>query len=469
MTPEYINDLTKLPWLAYPHNRYTEDFPGLLAAYEQSQTALVNPITVALDTKITDDPFVKCAYPNAWPKSSLNGALTKSIVDYMRDNVMDCDGPLSELAETVKHHPFWIYPPEHHSELNDYCNFENHRDLPQGEKYVYPIVASGDNIFYSDYYLKHGGNIPDRVISDAQKGLCKILISEHMEGYQVAIQNFVQKLSEINNIPMSAFGFVDGNFYTPAWMQEIGARGFYCNFFEQGMPCTEITWPHIERLEQGIVTPQPFNVVHFNRMGKLHRLMSIAGIELMEPDIEKNILRTLCDSGCLRDVSGLLPGTELPEKFQNPDAFLYDVDISVNCVINTDTQYHGYVNFVNETHYSSDSLFFTEKTMKVLAGGQPFILSSAAGSLEVLKAMGYKTFAPIIDETYDTLENPSERMLAMLQEVKRIASMSNKEARALAEQTTDICLHNHKTFIKNQESRVCFRKVLNDIREWINE
>jgi hypothetical protein len=46
-----------------------------------------------------------------------------------------------------------------------------------------------------------------------------------------------------------------------------------------------------------------------------------------------------------------------------------------------------------------------------------------------LKELGYKTYAPFIDESYDSIEDDGDRMLAILNEVERLCKMSPKELR----------------------------------------
>jgi hypothetical protein len=46
----------------------------------------------------------------------------------------------------------------------------------------------------------------------------------------------------------------------------------------------------------------------------------------------------------------------------------------------------------------------TEKALRPIACGQPFILAATPGSLQYLRSYGFKTFSGYIDETYDTIQ-----------------------------------------------------------------
>lgn len=76
---------------------------------------------------------------------------------------------------------------------------------------------------------------------------------------------------------------------------------------------------------------------------------------------------------------------------------------------------------------SLPSHFLTEKTYRTLSTGIPFVLQARAGSLKLLQSKGYKTFHPYINETYDTIEDDQERLIAIANEVKRLCSQSKKE------------------------------------------
>ena len=71
------------------------------------------------------------------------------------------------------------------------------------------------------------------------------------------------------------------------------------------------------------------------------------------------------------------------------------------------------------------NVFISEKTFKPIACMQPFIIVGSKNTLFYLKKLGYKTFAPWINEDYDTL-NDSERFVAIITELKRIDAIEDK-------------------------------------------
>lgn len=91
----------------------------------------------------------------------------------------------------------------------------------------------------------------------------------------------------------------------------------------------------------------------------------------------------------------------------------YDTQVYQDCAID----------IVLETLFDDDRWHLTEKTLRPIACGKPFILMATAGSLQYLRRYGFRTFGDIIDESYDTLSNPMDRMQAVIKSMKEISSL----------------------------------------------
>jgi hypothetical protein len=106
---------------------------------------------------------------------------------------------------------------------------------------------------------------------------------------------------------------------------------------------------------------------------------------------------------------------------------------------------------VSEASFSDleNTCFISEKTFKPIACNHPFIIFGNKGSLMKLKEMGYKTFHPFIDETYDTLPT-WERMNAIIKEMLRISSMTTQQKFNWYVSMKDILEHNAKVLIQQR-------------------
>ena len=93
--------------------------------------------------------------------------------------------------------------------------------------------------------------------------------------------------------------------------------------------------------------------------------------------------------------------------------------------------------------------FLTEKTWKILRVKHPLVLASTPFCLQALRELGYKTFHPFIDETYDTIEDDMERINAVIAEVERLCSMSEEDTIQWLKDVQPICEHNYSV-LKNR-------------------
>ena len=91
---------------------------------------------------------------------------------------------------------------------------------------------------------------------------------------------------------------------------------------------------------------------------------------------------------------------------------------------------------------SDPCVFLTEKTFRPIALRIPFIIYGHPGSLQALRELGYKTFHPYIDETYDTITDDVERMYAVANEVERLSKLSPVKWEHWAQEVFKIVTHN---------------------------
>lgn len=112
----------------------------------------------------------------------------------------------------------------------------------------------------------------------------------------------------------------------------------------------------------------------------------------------------------------------------------------------------SYFSLVAETMFAenkglADDIFydcydFSEKLFRPIKFKHPFILAARPNSLQVLKEYGYKTFHPYINETYDTIENDEDRLLAIIEEVRRLCTFTDDQWLVWQKNIKDIVEHN---------------------------
>jgi len=162
----------------------------------------------------------------------------------------------------------------------------------------------------------------------------------------------------------------------------------------------------------------------------------------------------------------LIPGlTHSLERFQPP--YLCD-DLSP-----LDHNDHGhlvrehfensYCNIVIESQFDVDQsqgVFITEKTFKPIKHGQPFFVAAAAGTLATLRSLGYRVFDSVLDNSYDQIQNHTERFQALIRSIMQAHDQGLHE---IYQRCLPDILHNQQLFQTSPRQR------LNTLLENLNE
>jgi hypothetical protein len=93
--------------------------------------------------------------------------------------------------------------------------------------------------------------------------------------------------------------------------------------------------------------------------------------------------------------------------------------------INSGLYLDSYCHISIETLFDVDQsggAFITEKTYKCIKFGQPFVIVGAVGSLQALRNAGYRVFDGLIDNSYDTIVDNTQRWLAVKNTIAKIKS-----------------------------------------------
>ena len=106
----------------------------------------------------------------------------------------------------------------------------------------------------------------------------------------------------------------------------------------------------------------------------------------------------------------------------------------------------------------------TEKIWKVISSCRPFVVFSTPYFLEDLKSLGFQTFHPFINESYDKIEDQNERMTAIVHEIDRLNNLSADEFDYVFKECYNIALQNYKV-CKALYSEIIFENEF----EWVNQ
>lgn len=189
--------------------------------------------------------------------------------------------------------------------------------------------------------------------------------------------------------------------------------------------------------------PRPHRVHLFNELYNRdliqHGIVSMNFFERSAADnyLTDGLLES--DYNRYRDILPVLPpGDDSPDDFASGDSSMYPHKLNEQILLDT------WVTVVSESSYIENTCFLSEKTFKTIACSHPFIIYGNKGSLQALRELGYQTFSPFIDESYDNLE-AWPRLEAILNALRKIQVIPSGERIHWFSELRSRVEHNTKT------------------------
>ena len=155
------------------------------------------------------------------------------------------------------------------------------------------------------------------------------------------------------------------------------------------------------------------------------------------------------------DIVEVLTQAELPRLFKDETEQI----MSSYCLTNFAEAQDSVVYVATETVYSGRRQHLTEKTFKAIALEMPFVLVAPAGSLAYLRSYGFETFSPYIDESYDLIEDPIDRLEAVTQILTEIQARSAAAKLELHQQLLPRVEHNYNHFYRGGFSDILWQEL----------
>ena len=115
---------------------------------------------------------------------------------------------------------------------------------------------------------------------------------------------------------------------------------------------------------------------------------------------------------------------------------------------------NSYFSIVSETIFHSNydateqfyATFISEKSWKPLFMRHPFVIVGRPKTLQMLRDIGYQTFHPYIDESYDNIVDDYTRMTFIWRELERLINLSDSEWIEIQKNIARIVDHNYNHF-----------------------
>lgn len=330
-------------------------------------------------------------------------------------------------------------------------------DIPSTDLYWYVGIGSIDA---TKYVINH---IPKQILDHIVKGKIKLLLSMELESIPSVVKSIYTDIVIDLNIPEENITLVFPSKDILTIVNEVSLslnkkpiKTFWYNYCEYWMRGYDVKIDHTKTKSKKFL-----NLNRRARIDRVHRFLFVGllktrnllgqGYVSFQPEIPWE--------QAWPQFNGLID-----EKYKNQvlnlePLFIDTTDLSVNYNYPTEFTVSFYENswfsVVSETHFfnNESNRFLTEKTFKVIMHKHPFLLITSPNSLELLKEIGYKTFSPFFDESYDKEYDPHKRMILIVNEVERLCNLNDNEWQTLSIELNKICEHNYNVFMNKKDAR----------------
>lgn len=136
-----------------------------------------------------------------------------------------------------------------------------------------------------------------------------------------------------------------------------------------------------------------------------------------------------------------------------------------DAIVNPRCYTDSWFSLITETIFDYPHTFRTEKIWKPILMAHPFVVAANPGYLRDLQNAGFKTFGTLIDERYDQISNPQDRMERIIDIVVWLCARTN--AADFWEASRNICKYNQQHLVEyNRQQRATLPQQL---LEYLNE
>ena len=374
---------------------------------------------------------------------TVNGKIYPALAQTQDCNV-DCYYPYTvplRLQEyCVQHHaPLTIYSIEEQFPTNTF----------------YPI-----GIGFFDFGIDYINLLPSRVRDRLSLGDFKLLFYYHEGDNPAEIKQRLDSLCNKHDLHKNCYVFVSGNTAAKHLKNFVYFADFELWYYQRNRASPALQIHH---------KPREFEFTVLNRLHKSWRALAMT--DLKHNGILGNSYWSYCETGefvdaeCAIEIDKIAGLRTRTENFLQLAPYISD-ELDFDQRNNHSTlipKYHvnSYCNIVMETHFDigSSGTFLSEKTFKPIKHGQMFFIAGAAGSLQVLRDLGYRVFDSVLDNSYDLELNATQRWMALTRSI----FFTQPDLPQLFELCRKDIEHNQQLFLANKSQR------LNTLIKEINE
>lgn len=337
---------------------------------------------------------------------------------------------------------------------------------------------------YNSNAIRLFGVLNEDYLKDLQEGRAIFLIDQSHEGYQTEwLWEFIHIECKFYKIPPAAVVYVTGNqeandsynqWHTNNWSTpekiKVISVAIFDKFIMDRASYLNYNFKFEDLLEYKNKNSSSIKLFDCLNRGtyRTHRIENY--LHLVKEGLDSQGYITMpglhsfgvsgYDDSTLSKAMQKLPLTLPPEFIEEGSVFNR---ILKDLYINT------WVSLVTEASYyqKENTLFVSEKTYKPIICLQPFIVVGSKGTLRKIKELGYKTFHPYIDESYDDY-NDTQRFQKI---IDSLVDIKNKTDKVSWYQSLQPILEHNREVLKKCQTELTdpFKEFQNYYREYFKE
>lgn len=337
--------------------------------------------------------------------------------------------------------------------LQEYCDYHGlalkiHRADHFPSRSYYPICLS-----FFDFSIDYFSLMPAVILEKLTAAQLKILFMYHEGDNPESIKKRLDSLCDLHRLDRGCYVFVSANSAADALPGFVTFHDFELWYFHRnlGTPALEIS-----------ALDRCYDFTALCRIHKSWRMTAMA--DLWRRGLLDSSLWSYCESPSVDHMQdcAIQPPTDLtwPADLDQFRALLphysdnFDQQQRNDHSKTIDDHFQkSWCNIVLESQFdvdNSNGVFLTEKTFKPIKHGQMFFIVGAAGSLAVLRDLGYRVFDNILDNSYDLEHDSTARWHKLIHSV--IQAKNNLPT--LHQQALHDIKHNQSLFLANKADRL---------------
>jgi len=324
-------------------------------------------------------------------------------------------------------------------------------------KYIYPIKVTlhfarftgFDNIGLKqngEFFWKH---ISQEVLNDLRSGKACVFLDWANENFISTTEyHELHRAIELSGIPKESIVLSINSFnaqevyesWFPEHQRRLEVRNLpflmtnISHFFDAN-PQARITTNDFVNSKNHLRENHFLFPIHRGRPHRLALLFKMASENLLDLGDWSILDRTPFDAG-IHEASQVFSlnmdnvnrlRNQIPHNLKDEQGKTFESEVGWDANGSPKPYLNSYFYIASETYVHLPYKSITEKVFKPMANLQPFLFIAFPGALEELRKLGFKTFSPFIDESYDLEGEYANRMNMIFREVEKLCRLSKQD------------------------------------------